>query len=190
MAQYRRSRLNSFPSRSNRFRLRASDQTNGNRFAMSSSSYTLAARPAGQTLILTSTTLCLFTKNRSWSSTWRTSSRFAENIIFASGTTQTAHGGGKDRLGCSQTQTLGKTLKNGWKHTQRADAKRCRKADRSNQRRPRRSKLHWHTVRLAGIDLLEDLQYVCIPTEQRWINDCSSWEIGSWRHARTITKES
>lgn len=49
---------------------------------------------------------------------------------------------------------------------------------------------HWHTVRLAGIDMLEDLQYVCIPTEQRWINDCSSWEIGSWRHARTITKES
>lgn len=44
----------------------------------------------------------------------------------------------------------------------------------------------WYTVRLAGIDLLEDLQYVCIPTEQRWINDCSSWEIRSWKHAKTI----
>lgn len=47
---------------------------------------------------------------------------------------------------------------------------------------------NWQQARLAGIDMLDDTPFVCIPTHQRWINDCSDQEIVAWKHARIERK--
>lgn len=44
----------------------------------------------------------------------------------------------------------------------------------------------WEKLRLAGIDLLDDHPYVCIPVHQLWLSNCDDSEILCFKYARIV----